>query len=128
MQFSRITILLLFIGLLVTGCNSRKNVVGKWKVISVNVKKNRVLKPPTELVFDADGYIMFNNGKAARGQWEMTPSASSLSIFIYGKALQQDLKIIGTYDFSGDKLTVTDTGDVNKVLLELEKIEVEPTK
>ncbi len=128
MQFGRITILLLFIGLLVAGCNSRKNVVGKWKVISVNVKKNRVLKPPTELVFDADGYIMFNNGKAARGQWEMTPSASSLSIFIYGKALQQDLKIIGTYDFSGDKLKITDSEDESKVLLELEKIEEEPTK
>jgi hypothetical protein len=120
-------LLLAVIGLLV-GCDSRKNLIGKWKVISVTVEKNRILTPSMVLVFDSEGYIMFDNGKAARGNWEMISSNNTLSLFLYGKALQHDLAIVGEYDFSSNKLTIADPKNEETIFLELERIEDEPTK
>jgi len=129
MKLSRGTIILsIFCGVLLVGCDARKNLVGKWKIVSINVKKNRVVSTAEILVFDPEGYITFNTGKAARGQWEITPSNKTLSIFLYGKALQHDVSIIGVYDFSSDRLTISDPKDDGKVLIELEKIEEEPSK
>lgn len=120
-------LVLLIVGLLV-GCDSRKNLIGKWKVISVTLQKNRILTPSMILVFDSEGYIMFNNGKAARGNWEMVSSNNTLSLFLYGKALQHDLAIVGEYDFSSNKLTIADPKNEDRVFLELERIEEESIK
>lgn len=118
---------LLIVGLLIS-CDSRKNLIGKWKVISVTLQKNRILTPSVILVFDSEGYIMFNNGKAARGNWEMVSSNNTLSLFIYGKALQHDLAIVGVYDLSSNKLTIADPKNEDIVFIELEKVEEESTK
>jgi hypothetical protein len=119
----------LLLMVLVNGCSSKKNLIGKWKVISVNMEKNKILTPAQFIVFDAEGFITFNNGSAARGEWEMNTSKSILTLFLYGKALQHDLQIKGEYHFSSDKLTVAQEGDELKILLELQKVEqLEPTK
>jgi hypothetical protein len=71
---------------------------------------------------------MFNDGKAARGNWEMVTSNNTISLFLYGKALQHDLQIVGEYNFSSNKLTITDPKDEERIFLELERIEEEPAK
>lgn len=128
MKLVRSFTLLIVIAIALVGCDGPKKLIGKWKVISVNVKKNRVLEPSTVLVFDPEGYVMFNDGKAARGNWEMVTSNNTISLFLYGKALQHDLQIVGEYDFSSNKLTITDPKDEEKTFLELERIEKEPAK
>jgi hypothetical protein len=128
MKLVRSFTLLIVITVAIASCDGPKKLIGKWKVISVNVKKNRVLEPSNVLVFDPEGYVMFNDGKAARGNWEMVASNNTISLFLYGKALQHDLQIVGEYDFSSNKLTITDPKNEERIFLELEKIEEETPK
>jgi hypothetical protein len=128
MKLVRSFTLLIVITVAIASCDGPKKLIGKWKVISVNVKKNRILEPSNVLVFDPEGYVMFNDGKAARGNWEMVASNNTISLFLYGKALQHDLQIVGEYDFSSNKLTITDPKNEERIFLELERIEEEPPK
>ncbi len=125
LRYSIIT--LLFTASILAGCSARKNLIGKWKVVSLHLKKNDLLNKNTVIVFDGDGFITFNNGSAARGEWLLNTSQSIITISLYGKALQHDIEIKGEYDFSSNRLLVSDLEDDSKTLLELEKIELEPT-
>ncbi len=128
MKLKHLLLFLLFSGLILSGCNNRKNLIGKWKIVAINLQKNNLIDKNTAIVFDPDGFITFNNGSAARGEWEMNTSTDVLTLSLYGKALQHDMQIKGEYDFSSDKLTITAIDDETKTLLELEKIELAPVK
>jgi hypothetical protein len=119
-------ITLVFIFIVLGGCSARKNLIGKWKVVDLHLKKNNLIDKNTSIVFDPDGFITFNNGSAARGEWVLNTSQSIITISLYGKASQHDVEIKGEYDFSSDKLTISEVGDESKILLTLEKIEPEP--
>jgi hypothetical protein len=128
MKSKHFSLFVLFSILILSGCSNRKNLIGKWKVIDFNLEKNNLIDKNTFIVFDPDGFITFNNGSAARGEWDMNTSTSILTISLYGKALQHDVEIKGEYDFSSDKLIITAIEDETKKLLELDKVELEPAK
>ena len=128
MKSKYFSLFVLFSILILSGCSNRKNLIGKWKVIDFNLEKNNLIDKNTFIVFDPDGFITFNNGSAARGEWDMNTSTSILTISLYGKALQHDVEIKGEYDFSSDKLIITAIEDGTKKLLELDKVELEPAR
>jgi hypothetical protein len=113
---------LLLLTLFIVGSCARKRIEGKWKIKSMVVQKNKPFDKKNLLVFDPEGFIKYNNNKAASGEWVMNSSNSTITISLYGKSIQKDIEIEGEYDFSGNEFIVT-SKENSKVLLELEKIE-----
>ena len=100
-------------------------IAGKWKLIHYYGSSHGLFKDDQIFVFDRDGFILFENEKAARGEWSIKSSIDEIKIDFYSRRQAQDINLEGNYSFRGDKLTVISNTKKKRLLIEFQEVEEE---